>query len=92
MGRSIIEWVRAGYPEDAPKTGYNPLIALTGSMSLTRRETQQVITNLRGRPSDPISIDVAITEITSQLPNPSQTRAVARAIQRIEPGGARPGS
>jgi len=86
MGRSIIEWVRDGYPEDAPKTGYNPLIALSGPMSLTRRQTQQVLARLRGRPTDPVSIDVAITQVTGRLPNPTQTRAVARAIQRIEPG------
>jgi Protein of unknown function (DUF3349) len=87
-GRSMIEWVRAGYPEDAPKTGYNPVIALTGPMSLTRRQTQQVVDGLRGHPTDPVSIDVAITEVTGQLPNPTQTRAVARAIQRTEPGSA----
>ena len=86
MGCSIVEWVRAGYPEDAPKTGYNPLIALAGPLSLTRRQTQQVLARLRGRPTDPISINVAITEITGQLPNPAQTRAVARAIEDTEPG------
>jgi hypothetical protein len=88
MCRSVIEWVRAGYPEDAPKTGYNPLIALTGPMSLTRRQTRQVLARLRARPTDPVSIDVAITEVTGRLPNPTQTRAVARAIQHIEPGSA----
>jgi Protein of unknown function (DUF3349) len=88
MGRPIIEWVRAGYPEDAPKTGYNPVIALTGPMSLTQRQTQQVLTRLRGRPTDPVSIDVAITEITGHLPNPTQTRSVVRAIERIEPDSA----
>ena len=86
MGRSIIEWVRDGYPEDAPKTGYNPLIALSGPMSLTQRQTEPVLVRLRGRPTDPLSIDVAITQVTGRLPNPTQTRAVARAIQRIEPG------
>jgi hypothetical protein len=88
MGRSFIEWVRAGYPEDAPKTGYNPLIALMGPMSLTRRQTQEVLNRLQGRPTDSVSIDVAITEITGQLPNPTQTRAVVRAIQGTEPGSA----
>jgi hypothetical protein len=86
MGRSIVEWVRSGYPEDAPKVGYNPLIALTGPLSLTRRQTQQVLARLQGRPTDPVSINVAITEITGQLPNPTQTRAVARAIKGTEPG------
>lgn len=85
IGRSIIEWVRAGYPEDAPKTAYNPLIALTGPMSLTRRQTEQVLGILRGRPTDTVSINVAITEITGQLPNPTQTRAVARAILGPKP-------
>jgi hypothetical protein len=62
--RSVVEWVRAGYPEDAPQTGYCPVIALTGPMSLTRRQTQQVLDRLRGHHIDTASINVAITEIT----------------------------
>ena len=28
---SIINWLRAGYPDDAPHIGYSPLLALNGS-------------------------------------------------------------
>ena len=88
VGRSVIEWVRAGYPEEAPKTGYYPLMALTGPMSLTRRQIRQVVARLRGRPTDAVTINVAITEVTGRLPNPTQTRAVARAIAEPEPDTA----
>ena len=32
---SVVDWLRAGYPEEAPTTGYSPLLALNGPISLT---------------------------------------------------------
>jgi hypothetical protein len=34
MFRSIIDWFRAGYPDEAPSTGYSPLLALNGPIGL----------------------------------------------------------
>ena len=83
--RSIIAWVRASYPEDAPRTGYSPLIALYGPMSLSRKQTEQVIDQLRGHPADTVSINVAITKVTGQLPHRTQTRQIARVLHKTEP-------
>jgi hypothetical protein len=38
MFRSIIDWFRAGYPDEAPSTGYSPLLALNGPVGLSRRQ------------------------------------------------------
>jgi hypothetical protein len=35
---SIINWLRAGYPDDAPRTGYSPLLALNGPISLSDKQ------------------------------------------------------
>jgi hypothetical protein len=40
---SIINWLRAGYPDDAPRTGYCPLLALNGPISLSDKQTQAVV-------------------------------------------------
>jgi hypothetical protein len=82
---SIIEWLRAGYPEQAPRTGYSPLLALNGPLSLSARQTDQVVAELGEGPTDSIDIEVTITKVTNQLPTPTQTRAVTRALHPDTP-------
>ena len=80
--RSVIDWLRAGYPDEAPPTGYSPLLALTGPMSLTPRQTRHIVDELDGTPADTTDIEVAITKVTDRLPTQTQTRAVASALHR----------
>lgn len=60
----IIEWLRAGYPDDAPRTGYSPLLALNGPLSLSARQTAQIVAKLGEGPTDSIDIEVTITKVT----------------------------
>ena len=78
--RSVIGWLRSGYPDEAPPTGYLPLIALNGPMALTPRQIQHIVDELDGAPADTIDIEVAITKATDRLPTQTQTRAVAIAL------------
>ena len=78
--RSVIGWVRSGYPDEAPPTGYSPLLALNGPMSLTARLTQHIVAELDGVPADTTDIEVAITKATDRLPTHTQIRAVAMAL------------
>ncbi|KZS76464.1 hypothetical protein A4G26_21730 [Mycobacterium kansasii] len=78
--RSVIGWLRSGYPEEAPPRGYAPLLALNGPMALTPRQTQQVVDELAGAPADTTDIEVAITKATDRLPTQTQIRAVALAL------------
>jgi len=77
---AIIEWLRAGYPDDAPSTGYSPLLALNGPLSLSARQTAQIVAKLGEGPTDSIDIEVTITKVTNQLPTETQTRTVTRAL------------
>jgi hypothetical protein len=77
---SIIAWLRAGYPDDAPGTGYSPLLALNGPVSLSARQTARIVRALGDGPAGPIDIAVAITKATDRLPTQGQTRTVAQAI------------
>lgn len=78
---SVIGWLRAGYPDEAPATGYSPLVALGGPIALTPQQTQRIVDDLAGASVDPIDIGVAITKNVDRLPTPAQTRAIAKALR-----------
>jgi hypothetical protein len=77
---SIITWLRAGYPDEAPSTGYSPLLALNGPVSLSARQTARIISELGDGPMEPIDIAVAITKATHRLPTQTQTRTIAHTL------------
>ena len=80
--RSIIDWLRAGYPDEGPRTGHSPLLALTGPIALSPRQTDQIVNELGAGPTDSVDIKVAITKTTDRLPTETQIRKVARALDQ----------
>jgi hypothetical protein len=87
--RSIIDWLRAGYPDEAPRIGYSPLIALHGPTALSRKQIRQVLDCLATGVYDKTDIEVAITGATGRLPTPPQLRQVVTAL--TSRGTKRPG-
>ena len=79
--RSIVEWFRAGYPDDAPSTGHSPLLALNGPIALSQKQTDRIVDELCARSSDSVDIDVAITKVTDQLPTQAQIRKITLALE-----------
>lgn len=77
--RSFLEWLRGGYPDEAPRTGHSTLLALCGPLALTPSQMDCVANDLETQ-STATDIDVAITKVTGKLPTPTQTRAVALAL------------
>jgi hypothetical protein len=83
--KSIIEWLRAGYPEGVPRVDYIPLFALLGSQ-LTENEVSAIAEELQ-RSSDPESAEAikeAIASVTSHRPHESD---VARVKAHLAAGG-----
>jgi hypothetical protein len=82
---SIIDWLRAGYPEGVPDVDYIPLFALLGSQ-LTDDEVTAVGHELANEvdPGSKEAIMHAITAVTSEKPNDSD---VARVRARLAAGG-----
>jgi hypothetical protein len=78
--QSLIDWLRAGYPDEAPRHGHSPLIALNGPVSLSERQTQQIAGGLTAE-ADPVDVQVEITKTTDRLPTASQVDRVRRALQ-----------
>ncbi|MDR3658966.1 MAG: DUF3349 domain-containing protein [Mycobacterium sp.] len=85
--QALRDWLRAGYPDEAPAHGYSPLLALNGPMPLSARQTRQVLAHLQHQQADPVDIAVAITHVTGQLPHAGQTRAIERLLRRQPPRG-----
>jgi len=82
---SIIDWLRAGYPEGVPDVDYIPLFALLGS-ELTDAEVSEIADELASE-SDPDSaaaIRKAIGDVTHEKVLDSD---IARVRARLAGGG-----
>src|SRR5262245_22647502 len=81
---SIIDWLRAGYPEGVPEHDYVPLFALL-SRKLTSEElaavADQLITDAGHSPE---AVRTAIAAVTNQTPLESD---IARVSARLAAGG-----
>jgi hypothetical protein len=83
---SIIEWLRAGYPEGVPEQDYVPLLALL-KRQLSDDEVDQVADTLIEEGDLPVSktdIAVLITKITNEMP---LARDIDRVRVHLEAGG-----
>ena len=82
---SIIQWLRAGYPEGVPDVDYIPLFALLGSQ-LTDTEVSEIADTLASE-SDPESaaaIRKAIGSVTNEQVLDSD---IARVRSHLAAGG-----
>jgi Protein of unknown function (DUF3349) len=73
---SVIEWLRAGYPEGIPPTDYFPVLALL-TRRLSNDEVKVVAREVMQNDGiDDVDIGVLITQITDQLPSPDDIERV----------------
>jgi len=82
---SVIDWLRAGYPEGVPDVDYIPLFALLGSQ-LTDTEVSEIADELASQ-SDPDSaatIRKAIGNVTHEQVRDSD---IARVRSHLAAGG-----
>lgn len=83
---SIVEWLRAGYPDGVPEQDYVPLFAL-----LSRRLSEDEVDQVAGRlvedgdlPINKTDIAVLITKITNEMPS---DRDIDRVRRHLGTGG-----
>ncbi|MGW6335518.1 DUF3349 domain-containing protein [Nocardia rhamnosiphila] len=82
--RSIVDWLRRGYPEGVPESDYIPLVALL-RRRLTDREVQEIaaeVLHSPDRPVDRTDIQVMITEVTDAMP---AERDLQRVLSHLDP-------
>ncbi|UYP18124.1 DUF3349 domain-containing protein [Rhodococcus sp. Z13] len=80
---SIVEWLRAGYPEGVPEQDYVPLFALL-ARRLSDEEVAQVANALIENGDLPITqIDIAVlvSKITNNMPSPEDVDRVRRHLE-----------
>jgi hypothetical protein len=82
---SIIDWLRAGYPEGVPDVDYIPLFALLGSQ-LSEDEVRAIAAELETStdPDSAEAIRAAIKDVTHSQPKESD---IARVRARLAAGG-----
>jgi hypothetical protein len=82
---SILNWVRAGYPEGLPPKDYLPLFALLGTQ-VTNDDLHAIADELatHSDPQSAAAIKKAITEVMDVKPNDAD---VARVRARLAEGG-----
>ena len=73
---TIVDWLRAGYPEGIPPTDYFPVLALL-TRRLSNDEVKAVAHELMQQDNaDDIDIGVLITQMTEELPSPDDIERV----------------
>lgn len=85
---SILEWLRAGYPEGVPGPDRVPLLALLRATPLTEDQIKEVIGNLTAADSPAIAdgaikvdeIEAFITDVTHYDAGPENVRRVAAKL------------
>ena len=82
---SILNWVRAGYPEGLPPKDYLPLFALLGTQ-VTQRDLQDIADQLADSndPNSATELKKAITDVVNVKPSDAD---VARVRARLAEGG-----
>ena len=81
---SIVNWIRAGYPEGIPPTDSFPVLAFL-TRRLSNDEVKIVAKELMARGDfDNVDIGVLITQITDELPS---TEDVERVRARLAANG-----
>jgi len=82
---SVIQWLRAGYPEGVPDVDYVPLFALLGSQ-LSDAEVMSIAKELENesKPESAEAIQNAVVAVTNHQANDAD---VARVRARLAAGG-----
>ena len=77
---SIVDWLRAGYPEGIPPTDYFPVLALL-TRRLSNDEVKAVAREVMQQGDfDETDVGVLITQITDQLPSPADVERVRERL------------
>jgi hypothetical protein len=82
---SVIEWLRAGYPEGVPEVDYVPLFALLGSQ-LSESDVKAIAGALENE-TKPESAEAIRRAIAAVMEHPASDADVARVRSRLAAGG-----
>lgn len=80
---SVVDFLRAGYPEGVPRQDYIPLLALL-RRQLTDEEVREVVVAVLGDANpDDETVDRAIREVTNEPPLKSDLARVASRLASV---------
>jgi hypothetical protein len=80
---SVVDFLRAGYPEGVPRQDYIPLLALL-RRQLTDEEVREVVVAILGEANpDGETIDRAIRDVTNEPPLKADLTRVASRLASV---------
>ncbi|HEX4432089.1 MAG TPA: DUF3349 domain-containing protein [Frankiaceae bacterium] len=80
---SVLDYLRAGYPEGVPRQDYVPLLALL-RRQLTDEEVREVVVSVLGEANpDSETVDRAIREVTNEPPLKSDLARVSSRLASV---------
>lgn len=81
---SILNWLRAGYPDGVPGPDRVPLLALLRATPLTEEQVKEVIANLTAdRSADTADGVIAVDEIAAFISDVTHHDAGPENVQRV---------
>ncbi len=83
---SVLNWLRAGYPEGVPPKDYFPLLALLARTLDEEQITKAILTLVTEHGREPITEDQihqAIADVTDQEPNSEEINQVAGRLAAV---------
>lgn len=89
LGQSVLDWLRAGYPEGIPPQDYAPILGVL-QRRLTSEEIHSITAELAQQSSrsvDPITRDDIETMIEQTVYQRASDADVARVSARLAAGG-----
>jgi hypothetical protein len=82
--RSILDWLRAGYPEGVPGPDRVPLLALLRSTPLTEEQIKEVVRNITADGSSALADgEIGSDEIAAFIKDVSHHDAGPENVQRV---------
>jgi len=82
---SVVNWLRAGYPNGVPDSDYIPLLAIL-SRRLSNDEVAEVAKELVDTgtlPADNVDIGVVITQVTDEMPREEDVQRVRDVLTSV---------
>ena len=80
---SVVGWLRVGYPEQAPRQGYVPLLALAPAPERLSEADVDAIADELIRAGRPVSVDAIRAAITTRLQSQPLDSDIARISARL---------
>ncbi|MGV9712239.1 DUF3349 domain-containing protein [Gordonia sp. NPDC003424] len=83
---SVLNWLRAGFPDGVPPKDYFPLLAVLARTLDEEQITKAILPLVTEHGNEPVTaerINDAIAQVTNEAPNPEEINQVASRLAAV---------